>query len=236
MDFRRLRRTTLGRLRRLDWAPPLLARRTIGAIFVPTGWGKLHNLPDIVSFFRELGIPYPEIQAPFVSSIELVCGGLVLVGLATRLAAVPLIGTMVVAIATAVWPQLESWREIFGKEELHYMVLLTYLGVSGPGPVALDGVIARRLPRPVARDTGRPGLSPAAERTPASCLRSVRDDEKVTPPSPRMPHAPKPARACRLLCRAPSPRGDRTPMGPRRRRCHRSRGSSVDWASRASSA
>jgi putative oxidoreductase len=145
MDFGRLRRTTLDWLRRLDWAPPLLARLVIGAIFVPTGWGKLHNLPDIVSFFRELGIPYPELQAPFVSSIELVCGALVLVGLATRLAAVPLIGTMVVAIATAVWPQLDSARELFGKEELHYIALLAYLVVNGPGLVALDGLIARRL-------------------------------------------------------------------------------------------
>ena len=145
MDLASLRRTALDWLRRLDWAPPLLARLTIGAIFVPTGWGKLHNLPDIVSFFRQLGIPYPEIQAPFVSSIELVCGVLVLVGLATRLAAIPLIGTMVVAIATAVWPQLDSAREIFGKEELHYIALLAYLVVSGPGLVALDGLVARRL-------------------------------------------------------------------------------------------
>lgn len=145
MDLGRLRRTALDRLGRLAWAPPLLARLVIGAIFVPTGWGKLHNLPDIVDFFRQLGIPYPEIQAPFVSSIELVCGTLVLIGLATRLAAVPLIGTMVVAIATAVWPQLDAARDLFGKEELHYTVLLAYLVVNGPGLVAVDALIARRL-------------------------------------------------------------------------------------------
>ena len=143
-----LRRTALDLLRRLDWAPALLARLVIGAIFVPTGWGKLHNLPDIVAFFRELGIPYPELQAPFVSSIELVCGALVLAGLATRLAAMPLIGTMVVAIATAIWPQLETAREIFGKEELHYMALLAYLVVTGPGLVSLDALIARRVDAP----------------------------------------------------------------------------------------
>jgi putative oxidoreductase len=156
MNLGTLRRTTLHRLSRLDWAPPLLARLVIGAIFVPSGWGKLHNLPDIVSFFRELGIPYPELQAPFVSSIELACGTLVLVGLATRLAAVPLIGTMVVAIATAVWPQLDSAREIFGKEELHYIALLAYLVVSGPGLVALDALVVRRLRVP--GHTPSPGL------------------------------------------------------------------------------
>jgi len=145
MDFGTLRRTTIGWLGRLAWAPPVLARLVIGAIFVPTGWGKLHNLPDIVNFFRELGIPYPEIQAPLVSSIELVCGALVLVGLATRLAAVPLIGTMTVAIATAVWPQLDTARELFGKEELHYIALLAYLVVNGPGLLALDALLVRRL-------------------------------------------------------------------------------------------
>ena len=140
-----IRDTVLAALHRLAWAPPLLARLVIGAVFVPTGWGKLHNLPDIVAFFRELGIPYPELQAPFVSSIELVCGALVLVGLATRLAAAPLVGTMVVAIATAVWPQLDSAREIFGKEELHYVALLAYLVVTGPGAVSIDALLSRRL-------------------------------------------------------------------------------------------
>jgi putative oxidoreductase len=148
--LRSLRDTALALFRRLDWAPPLLARLVIGAIFVPTGWGKLHNLPDIVAFFRQLGIPYPELQAPFVSSVELVGGSLVLVGLATRLAALPLMGTMVVAIATAVWPQLDGWRELFGKEELHYLVLLAWLVVSGPGRVSLDGLIARVTAAPTA--------------------------------------------------------------------------------------
>jgi len=145
MSVQDIRDTSLRLLRRLDWAPPLLARLVIGAVFIPTGWGKLHNLPDIIAFFRELGIPYPELQAPFVSSIELVCGGLVLVGLATRLAAAPLIGTMVVAILTAVWPQLDTAREIFGKEELHYIALLAYLVVTGPGAISLDALATRLI-------------------------------------------------------------------------------------------
>ncbi len=145
MNVQTLRQTALSLLHRLAWAPPLLARLVIGVIFVPTGWGKLHSLPDIVDFFRQLGIPYPELQAPFVSSIELVCGGLVLAGLATRLAAAPLIGTMVVAIVTAIWPQLDTARDLFGKEELHYVALLAYLVVSGPGAVSLDALIVRRL-------------------------------------------------------------------------------------------
>jgi putative oxidoreductase len=143
MNLRTLRRTALDTLRRLDWAPPLLARLVIGAVFVPAGWGKLHALSDVTAFFRDLGIPYPEVQAPFVSSVELACGALVLTGLATRLAAAPLIGTMLVAIATAIWPNLGSPQELFGKEELHYVALLAYLAVSGPGSVSADAAITR---------------------------------------------------------------------------------------------
>jgi putative oxidoreductase len=72
---------------RLRFLPPLLARIAVGLVFVNTGWGKLHALESVTGFFRELGIPYPELQAPFVASTELVCGALVLVGLGTRLAA-----------------------------------------------------------------------------------------------------------------------------------------------------
>jgi len=143
--LRTLWRTMLALLRRIDWAPPLLARLIIGAIFIPTGWGKLHNLPDIVNFFRELGIPYPELQAPFASAVELVGGTLVLVGLGTRLLSIPLIVTMIVAIKTAVWPQLDTARDLFGKEELHYIALLAYLVVSGPGAVSLDALVKRVL-------------------------------------------------------------------------------------------
>jgi putative oxidoreductase len=146
-------------LRRLEFAPPLLARLVIGLVFVPTGWGKLHNLPDIVDFFRQLGIPYPEVQAPFVSSVELVGGALVLVGLGTRLAAAPLIGTMVVAIATAIWPQLDAARDLAGKEELHYLVLLAYLVVIGPGAISLDALVDRLLTR---RPAGRRPVAAAA--------------------------------------------------------------------------
>ncbi|HUP57698.1 MAG TPA: DoxX family membrane protein, partial [Bdellovibrionota bacterium] len=46
---------------RLQWLPPLLARIAVGSVFLRTGWGKLHNLDKITAFFRELGIPNPEL-------------------------------------------------------------------------------------------------------------------------------------------------------------------------------
>ena len=62
-----LRRLVLEIADSLAWLPPTLARFTVGWVFLWTGWGKLHDLDQIVQFFAELGIPYPELQAPFAS-------------------------------------------------------------------------------------------------------------------------------------------------------------------------
>src|SRR5438132_14016972 len=101
LRFRRFVLATAARLSRLSWLPPTLARIALGVVFAGTGWGKLHNLAKIASFFADLGIPAPGFNAVLVSSAELICGALLLVGLFTRLASIPLVVTMVVAIATA---------------------------------------------------------------------------------------------------------------------------------------
>jgi putative oxidoreductase len=131
----------------LEWLPILLARIAVGFTFMQTGWGKLHDLPSIVEFFRELGIPFPELQAPFVSSVELVCGTLILVGLLSRVAALPLIGTMVVAIATAQWENVDSFSALYGLSEYLYIVIFAWIATAGPGPVAVDAWVERSLVR-----------------------------------------------------------------------------------------
>src|SRR5258706_12370227 len=87
--------------RRLGWLPSTAARVTVGWIFVQSGWGKLHSLDQVVKFFTDLGIPAPQIQAPFAAGTEFVCGSLVLLGLATRVAALPLMAGMTVALSPA---------------------------------------------------------------------------------------------------------------------------------------
>ena len=134
-----------GCLRKLDWLAPLLARFTIGVVFIESGWGKLHHLDKVTEFFQSLGIPGAQYQAPFVATTELVAGSLVLIGLATRLASIPLIGTMVVAILTAKMSDLNGWTDLFGISEFLYIVLLFWLLMSGPGPVSADEQIRKRL-------------------------------------------------------------------------------------------
>ncbi len=126
------------------WLPPTLARIAVGWVFVGTGWGKLQNLEPVIQFFTDLGIPFPQLQAPFVASTELVCGALLLAGFFTRAAAVPLIATMIVAIATAQWPQVETLSDLLGLVETLYIVLFVWLAIAGPGPLSLDA-LGRRM-------------------------------------------------------------------------------------------
>ena len=139
---------------RLQWLPPTLARLTVGWIFLWSGWGKLHSLDKIVEFFGQLGIPRPELQAPFASGTEFVCGALLLLGLFTRLASIPLIITMIVAIVTAQRENVASLGDLFGLVEFCYIALLVWLGVTGAGPLSLDHMLVqltatRGEPRPV---------------------------------------------------------------------------------------
>src|SRR5438045_2391292 len=114
----------LGSFELLRWIFPLLARFTIGAVFIESGWGKLHNIPDVVEFFTSLHIPAPAFQARFVAGTEFICGLCVAVGALTRLVSIPLICTMIVAILTAKLEDVEGWSDVLAFSEYLYIVLL----------------------------------------------------------------------------------------------------------------
>ena len=142
---------TLDRLRRWGLGPAL-ARLTVGLVFMATGWGKLHSLPEVTEFFRTLHIPVPGFHARLVAGTEFFGGLLILVGLGTRLVSFPLAFTMVVAILTAKREAVEGLTSLVGLEEWSYLVLFVWLGLAGAGPLSLDGLWARwrRRGRPAA--------------------------------------------------------------------------------------
>lgn len=129
---------------KLSWLPPLVSRLTIGGIFIQTGWGKLHHLDKVAGFFAQLGIPAPRLQAPLVAAVEFGCGLLVLLGLITRLAALPLIATMSVAIATAKMKEVHDYSDFLSLSEYLFIVLLLWLVVTGAGALSLDRLLADR--------------------------------------------------------------------------------------------
>src|SRR3954470_17207470 len=123
---------------KLDWLGPLVARFTLGVLFVSTGWGKVHSLAKVTAYFAELGIPFPGVQAPMVSFIELFGGALLVIGLASRIAAVPLMGSMLVAILTAQRENVHGLPDLFGLVEWTYLALLLWVAFAGPGKASLD--------------------------------------------------------------------------------------------------
>ena len=127
----------------LCWLPPLAARLVVGWVFMWSGWTKLHNLPQMIQNFTEWGIPYPNILTPFVSGVEFFGGLLLLLGLFTRIAAPALVITMIVAIISAKWAQVDSLETLLGFEEVAYLALFGWLAVAGPGVVSLDHLLLR---------------------------------------------------------------------------------------------
>ena len=140
-------KNALARLRavadKLSFLGPTLARLTVGVVFFGTGWGKLHSLPDVTKFFAELGIPFPAFNARLTACTEFFGGILILAGLGTRLVALPLAFTMVVAIVTAKRAQIDGPTALFGFEEWSYLVLFIWIALAGAGPLSLDALIAR---------------------------------------------------------------------------------------------
>ncbi len=127
----------------------LLVRMMVGGVFLTEGIQKF-LFSEALGFgrFVKIGIPAPEIMAPFVGVVEIVCGLLVLVGLFTQLAAIPLIIDMLVAIYTTKIPMLTEkgfWAMIHEARTDWSMFLgLVFLLIVGGGLWSLDSFIAHR--------------------------------------------------------------------------------------------
>lgn len=148
---RRARGLALQAAALLAFLPPLLTRLVLGQAFYYTGRGKLENFAATASFFADLGIPLPELNAAFVARLEYYGGLLLVVGLLTRAVALLLSSTMVVALWTAdrdLFAQALAGTGEAGLTDVTpfvYLLLLLWLVVFGPGALALDRLLARWL-------------------------------------------------------------------------------------------
>lgn len=147
-------------LMKMEFLPLLIARLSVGWVMVESGYGKLGKLPDVVEYFRSLGIPAPELQAPFAAGSELVFGALLMLGLFTRISAIPLIVIMTVAIVTAKSGDLHTISDLLGFIEYLYIVLLLVLLVRGGGLLSLDRLLVWKRSR--CAHTPAPHASPTA--------------------------------------------------------------------------
>jgi len=121
----------------------ILVRLMVGAVFLSEGIQKF-LFPDQlgVGRFMRIGLPIPELLGPFVGTCEIICGSLVLTGLATRLAAIPLLTVMTVALITTKLPLLEERGFWFMAHEMRtdWSMFLgsLFLLIVGAGPWSVD--------------------------------------------------------------------------------------------------
>jgi putative oxidoreductase len=135
----------------LAFLAPLMTRIVLGYGFFLTGRGKWQNFDNTVQFFTSLGIPFPQANAGFIATLELVGGLCLIVGLLTRLMSAGLASTMIVALLTADKADfLESWSTTSDKSpwdvsSLVLLLFLSWLVLYGPGAVSIDRFLARKL-------------------------------------------------------------------------------------------
>jgi putative oxidoreductase len=149
--FQRAAQLGLKAAAALAFLAPLVTRLVVGSAFYVTGSGKWAHFDNTVTFFTQLGIPYPEANAAFVSSLELGGGICLIAGLFTRLISAGLASTMVVALSTADKARfIESWTtasEVSPTDISAFVFLLFFLWLAlyGAGPVSLDWLLGRWL-------------------------------------------------------------------------------------------
>jgi uncharacterized membrane protein YphA (DoxX/SURF4 family) len=176
--------------------PPLTGPRATtvirlmaGSVFLWEGILKFVYVNQGVGRFTKLGIPFPLFTAPFVGWLEIVGGILLILGLGTRLIAIPFIIEMLVAMLSTkprlflgtlplppppVPPQVGMWAVLHEiRSEFAQIMSCIFLLISGPGPWSLDARLWSRTKRD--EDTGAGGAPQAVERS----LRSRAGEERV---------------------------------------------------------
>lgn len=121
----------------------ILIRLVVGAVFLSEGIQKFLFADKIgAGRFEKIGLPNPEFLGPFVGSFEIMCGTGILIGLLTRLAAIPLIIIMLTAISSTKIPILinEGFWTMMHESRTDWAMLLSciFLLIKGGGRWSFD--------------------------------------------------------------------------------------------------
>ena len=136
----------------------LLPRIAVGFVFMVSGTLKFLYDNQGAGRFTKLGLPFPTFTATAIGALEVVCGLLLLVGLFTRLAALPLIADMVVAIWTtklplllgagpepvAAPPKIGGWAFAYqSRLDVTMLLMCAFFVLAGAGAWSVDAWLAR---------------------------------------------------------------------------------------------
>ena len=128
-------------------SPFLLAVRLYwGWQFAQAGWTKLGDLEKVTRFFTQLGIPAPALNALFVSGLEFAGGLLLILGLGSRLIAVPLVIDMLVAYMTAdreaLFSFVSSPDKFTAAAPYTFLIASLLVLIFGPGRFSVDAILS----------------------------------------------------------------------------------------------
>ncbi|USD23284.1 DoxX family protein [Microbulbifer variabilis] len=139
-----------------EWIPILVARVSLGLFFSVSGYNKLfvpERHADLINLMKEIGVPFHELMAIFLASVEFFGGLLLIAGLFSSIVAIILIIVMIVAITTVeiehVIPKgigpLDWLSWFIYLPQVLYIILFVWLITTGPGRFSLDYLIADKL-------------------------------------------------------------------------------------------
>jgi putative oxidoreductase len=133
-------------------AATVIIRVMVGAVFLSEGIQKFLYPADVgAGRFAKIGLPEPQLLAPFVGTVEIGCGMLILLGMFTRLAVVPLLVVMATALLTTKLPVFQQsgfWKMAHDSRTDFSMILGSlFLLIVGAGRWSWDarraGITAR---------------------------------------------------------------------------------------------
>lgn len=121
----------------------LLIRVLVGWVFVSEGIQKFVFPAQLgTGRFQQIGIPQAHFMAPLVGAIEIACGILLLIGLFTRIAVIPLLAVILTAIVTTKLPMLMKngvWSMLHeARTDFSMLLGLLFLLITGAGTVSVD--------------------------------------------------------------------------------------------------
>ena len=130
----------------------LFIRLYWGYQFALAGYGKFLHLDTVTAFFASIGIPFPYINAICASSVELICGSLLFIGLFSRLISIPLLFVMCIAYLITEQPALQALFTSFDPDPFFHAAPFLFLYASslifcfGPGKISCDYLIQKEMP------------------------------------------------------------------------------------------
>jgi putative oxidoreductase len=136
----------------------LFIRLYWGIQLAQNGWAKLHNLSRVTEYFSSLGVPAPAAMAPFISTVEFLCGILLVVGLFSRFVglvlAIDMLNAYVFGDRAALLSIFSDSDKFTAAAPYNYLLTALLILIFGPGLIALDTYLLKKYPCPAASDQG----------------------------------------------------------------------------------